>query len=321
MSALIDSMASLYETPWHGLGVVLQEEVTVEEMIKAASLDWEVKLGDAYFYSQDDKGQQVLVKNPRHKIMYRADRNFVLDIVGTRYKPYQNKDVLQFFHNYVEAGDMVLETAGSLDNGRMIWGLAKMNESFKVGSEDTIENYLLLANPHQYGKAMIVKYTPIRVVCNNTLTYAINTHSDDNILLAHIREFNDAMKTEVATRIGLAQEKMKEFEEECNLMADIALTQNSVTEILLKTFVDKQSEKPKDRVINIITDLYNGHAKGSSLSVAKNNGWALFNAVTEYFDWHAGRTVDTRIKNAWFGPNSVLKHKIKNDILEYGKAA
>ena len=73
---------------------------------------------------------------------------------------------------------MEMHTAGSLKGGQQVWALAKIKESFDVfGKEDTVESYLLFSNPHQYGKSIDIRFTPIRVVCNNTLTFSLNSHA------------------------------------------------------------------------------------------------------------------------------------------------
>jgi len=138
------SMAYTGELPWHGLGVKVDSNMSPKEMMQAANLDWTVEKEDVFFQLN---GQ--MVPAPKKKALIRTNDNAYLDIVSEDWIPVQNEEAFEFFSEYVKNGDMTMETAGSLKDGRIIWGLARIGESFSLfNGKDEVTNYLLLSNPH-----------------------------------------------------------------------------------------------------------------------------------------------------------------------------
>ena len=99
--------------------------------------------------------------------------NKYLSTVTAPWNPLQNAEAFKFFNDFVEAGDMTMETGGVLRDGQQVWALAKVGESFTLANGDKVEGYLLFSNPHQFGKSIDIRFVAIRVVCNNTLTFAL----------------------------------------------------------------------------------------------------------------------------------------------------
>ena len=159
------SMAYVGETPWHGLGVRLPDEVAPYQMMEAAGLDWAVEK-QALVTAE---GAAVTEK----EALVRTSDNKVLDIVGKNWNPVQNEEAFNFFNDFCATGGMSMHTAGSLKGGQVVWALAKVNDSFELFGGDKVESYLLFSNPHKFGQAIDVRFTPIRVVCNNTLTLSL----------------------------------------------------------------------------------------------------------------------------------------------------
>jgi len=182
MSHEVETMAYAGEVPWHGLGVPVNNDLTPEEMLKAANLDWEVKKVPME-YSFDDDG--TVLEVPNKFALVRATDGNLFDIVGPGWRPLQNEDAFELFNDFVKQGDMEMHTAGSLKDGQIVWALAKMNNTFEVSSGDAIEQYLLLVNPHKRGKAIEVMDTDIRVVCRNTMNFALKSHSTRRIKVNH----------------------------------------------------------------------------------------------------------------------------------------
>ena len=158
MAHLVETMAYAGETPWHGLGVRVSNDLTPVQMMDKAGLNWGVEKVDSFIRVGDQEiktGQQALI---------RTSDNKVLTNVGQDWNPVQNSEAFEFFSEYVLAGDMEMHTAGSLKGGRMVWALAKVKESFDILGGDQVDSYLLFSNPHEYGKSIDVRFTPIRVV-------------------------------------------------------------------------------------------------------------------------------------------------------------
>ena len=177
MSHEVETMAYAGELPWHGLGTEVSNELTPLQMMQKAGVDWEVE-------------QQKIVTETGIEIndkvaLVRTSDNTLLDVTGKDWKPVQNEEAFTFFSEFVAAGDMEMHTAGSLKEGRNVWALAKVKESFDVFGEDRVDSYLLFSNPHQYGKAVDVRFTPIRVVCHNTLSFSLEAASKNYVKVGH----------------------------------------------------------------------------------------------------------------------------------------
>ena len=161
---MVETMAYAGELPWHGLGTKVSENISVDDMMKEAGLDWEVQKVPAY---AELNGEKI---HSGHDMLIRTSDNTALDMVSGNWNPVQNIEAFEFFDDFVRSGDMQMHTAGSLKGGQIVWGLAKVNDSFELFGGDKVDSYLLFTNPHRFGQSIDVRFTPIRVVCNNTLT-------------------------------------------------------------------------------------------------------------------------------------------------------
>ena len=166
MAALVESMfSSGRQVPWHQLGVLVEDAPTSEEAIRLAGLDWKVEQKPIFLADGTEiKGSFANV---------RSSDNKPLGIVGERYKIVQNTDAFAFTDELLGEG-VKYETAGSLKEGRVIWLLAKMPESFDLLG-DKVDPYLVFTNTHDGSGAVKVCLTNVRVVCNNTLNIALNS--------------------------------------------------------------------------------------------------------------------------------------------------
>lgn len=164
MAANVETMFYVREKPWHGLGTCVEEAPTSADALRLAGLDWEVK----------QRNIQVCggAKIENFKANVRSSDGAVLGVVSDRYQIVQNAEAFSFTDELI-GGDVRYETAGSLQNGKKIWLLARMPVQKIVG--DDVEPYLCFSNTHDGSGSIRVCMTPIRVVCNNTLNLALNS--------------------------------------------------------------------------------------------------------------------------------------------------
>lgn len=165
MSACVETMFSVRETPWHGLGTIIKHSVNSAEALKLAGLDWNVIQSDII-------SQGTLEKIPGFKVNIRDTDQKILGVVSDKYKPVQNQEAFAFTDTLLGEG-VEYETAGSLSNGKRVWMLAKMEGRTVAGEK--IDPYLVFTNSHDGTGAIRVAVTPIRVVCQNTLNLALRT--------------------------------------------------------------------------------------------------------------------------------------------------
>ena len=180
MSANVETMFYTREKPWHGLGTQVMEAPTSAAALSLAGLDWRVIQKPLLTYDE--------IPVPGFKANLRDSDNQVLGVVTDRYKVVQNEDAFAFTDSLLGEG-VTYETAGSLQNGRRTWILAKLPQRYII-SGDEITPYLVFMNSHDGSGAIKAAMTPIRVVCMNTLNLALSTAkrtwSADQIGRAHV---------------------------------------------------------------------------------------------------------------------------------------
>lgn len=206
MSADVETMFSVREIPWHGLGTVVADAPSSEDALKLAGLDWEVVQSSIYTSRGILNG---------YKTNIRAIDGKVLGVVTDKYKIIQNKEAFAFTDELLGRG-VKYETAGALQGGKKVWILARLPEEY-ILAEEKICAYLVFSNTHDGSGAVKVAITPVRVVCNNTLNLALNTarrsfsmiHKGD--FANKVQEARDtlALTNQYMTELGREFEKMK----------------------------------------------------------------------------------------------------------------
>lgn len=316
MAHVVETMAYAGEVPWHGLGVSVSNDLTPQQMQQKAGLDWKVEKQDLVTASGAKvDGKQALV---------RTSDNKVLDVIGKGWNPVQNDEAFDFFSEYVLAGDMEMNTAGSLRDGNMVWALAKVKDSFTILGEDQVDSYLLFSNPHQYGKAIDIRFTPIRVVCNNTLTLSLGQEVAKSVSLNHRTQFNpDSVKE----TLGIASEKFQLYKETAEFLSTKRFTVESLVQYYNEVFPRTYQGK-KEITVKDFTDLSSNGQKAYEVmdtqpgaEFGQGTWWQALNSVTYLTDHQLGREADTRLTSAWFGANQSRKVKAVEKAVEYATAA
>ena len=306
-------MAYVGELPWHGLGTKVPADLTPEQFMTTAGLNWEV--------TKEDMVTASGVAIPGKQALVRSIDNKVLDVVGKGWNPVQNAEAFEFFDEYVRAGDMEMHTAGSLKGGEIVWALAKTKESFELFKGDVTDNYFLFTNPHKFGKSIDIRMTPIRVVCNNTLTLSLSKQSEQMVTVNHRTAFDpDAVKEQM----GIAREKMEQYKSMAEFLGSKRYTADNVIQYFNTVF----GAPAKEKVDNVIP-FTSRNAKLAMENIqtqpganfAEGSWWQAFNAVTYMTDHLQGRENDSRLQSAWYGRNRKVKLNALDKALEYAEAA
>lgn len=297
---------------WHGLGVAIPKGVSAREVGKAAGILWPVERTPVMF---EKKGQ--VETDLSHQVIYRGDTGSVLDITGKGYIPHQNEEVLEFFQEYVDAGSMFIDTAGSLQGGKYIWVQAKINEGFDLGGGDQVHGRVLLMNPHQYGKGMIGKVVMTRVVCWNTVQMALG-EGGRSVKIPHIKAFDKARRDEAKRNLGIAAERVDAFKADAKKLAKLRLDDEKALDLLVDVLKGKKDQplEQQGRTVTRVFELYKGAGLGATLKTAQDTGWGLLNALTQYIDHEYGRTADARVTNSWLGQGDIQKRGLMAALLQ-----
>ncbi len=295
-------MAYSGETPWHGLGKPVSNDLTPAQMLAEAGLDWEVKKYKA-FIEVDKKrhatGQFGLTRTDKEGKVH------LLSNISKDWNPVQNSEAFDFFNDFVSHGEMEMHTAGALKDGRIVWALAKVLESFTILGKDRTDAYLLFTNPHIYGWSTSVRMTGIRVVCNNTLDLSLSLKAKTQVAIAHHKKFN---ADEVKELLGIAKFKLASYKEAAEFLASKRYTPESMQEYFNEVF-PKAANAKRDKLTKQAAKAAEIVETQPGAEFAPGTWWNAFNAVTYLVDHEMGKSQDNRLSSAWYGSGAKLKKR------------
>ena len=299
-------------TPWHKLGTKTDGLMTSQEALKKAHLDWQVeKLPLRYV---DTNGLVSTV--PETYGVFRNDGEKYVPLtrngkaVGKVWKAWQNVDALSFIDELFQTHDGKIEVCGALGNGERVWVLARMPNNIVLDGVDTINQFLLISNCHDGTGSVVIMLTPIRVVCQNTLSMALQRGSDFIWRIRHTGK-KDTHLQKVLEIFAEANESFYAWGEQAAQLLDIEMSLDEAKEY----FIDTLQLKRNKETDNLATRGQGMLNKCVALLAGENNkvgdmegtAWAAYNAVTEYIDHHAtelrnGDKSIKRMESALFGP-------------------
>lgn len=301
------AMAYFGELPWHRLGTRLDAPATAKEVITAAGLDYSVELVPVTTMF----GEPIATR----KAVIREDTRQVLGVVGNGYMPIQNRACFDFLDSVVADGNLRYHTAGALGKGERIWLLAKLPNTIRIkNSNDVTEKYLLLSNSHDGTSALRVFFTPIRVVCANTLAAADRRSLGQGISIQHKGDLSSKV-TQARELLGIAHHFFDDFGHQANILASHYPSVNQLASYFKSLYPDPpQGERTRTQNIRQTLHRLFEEGKGHDLPQIRHTSWAALNAVTEYVDHHRptrGRTAhqraERRLQSQWFGSGARLK--------------
>lgn len=323
----VASMAYSGETPWHHLGKKVPGDLTPAQMCEASGTDWKVEKRQCSL-TLNGKASKIpaygLVRLPNGK---NVKEESILTILpsGKTWFEHQNEEAFEFFNEFVHAGDMDMETAGSLRDGKIVWALARVKESFYVGKKkDVVQSYLLFTNPHIFGQAIDVRFTPVRVVCNNTLTAALDAKSTQRVASSHRNPFDAAA---VKEKLGLASYKLNEYKERAQFLATKRYTPETMMEYFKEIFPANAS-RTKEGSTRKAKEFHKGASTAAAIidqqpgaDMSPGTWWNAFNAATFYTNHLAGKSDSTRVHSLWYGDAMKQNQRALNKAVEYANAA
>jgi phage/plasmid-like protein (TIGR03299 family) len=323
------NMAYVGAAPWHVLGTrMIVPPTSVAEAMQAGGIGRTVSL------------QQLRLEDGRLVERFATVRSdgTILGTVGPGYHVVQDAAAFSMIDPMLQAGMVTIETVGALRGGSRVWMLGRISVPDNVivaKSDDRVAKYLLIANGHDGTLAVHVSLTPIRVVCDNTLTLSIGSTRGSTIKILHTKSAADSvnaigetiMRADVqfgkaaelfralagvnvrnATQLRRyidavfpAPKKAPKVEsapaiDALALMADVSRA--AASESLMSECLEA-AQDDKRRIADQICELFE-HGKGNDMPGVKGTGWAAYNAVTEYITHHRGHNADNRLNNAWF---------------------
>jgi len=301
------------EVPWHKLGRYIdpQKKLTSEEAIVAAGLNWNVQSKPLYLADGTLAPSNAIV---------REDNNKILGVVSDKYTPLQNSEAFKFFDPFIDSGEAQFETAGSLRDGKRIWALAKINKDpLVIAGNDIVEKHILLSNSHDGTMAVRVGFTPIRVVCNNTLSMALQKGTSQLIRLKHTGNLHENLER-VGEIMNLANQQFEATADQYRFLANKTVSSADLERFVKLVFtgpkyelLEKEGLKVNQQIIAKIIPLFE-KGRGNDMREIKGTAWAAYNAVNEYLQYERGNNEDSRLDSMWFGDSATLNQKALNII-------
>ena len=284
------SFFSVQEKAWHGLGTIVQGYPNSREALQFAGLDFTVlKRPNTHVL---DSGETITSHSSFYT--YRPDTGAILgDRLGADYQVMQNRDAFAFFDSIVDGDGILYETAGALGQGERIFITAKLPDYIRVGKEDLMEKYLFLTTSHDGYGAITAAFTPIRIVCNNTLNAALR-NCTNAIRIRHTQSAESRLK-EAHKVMGMSNMLATELEEIFNQWTKVRITDADVQKLIqlamvpnkevLRNIQRGQLDELSTCFVNICDSVYE-YAMSSptqQTETAKGTLFGAYNAVTGYF--------------------------------------
>lgn len=325
------------QTPWHGYGVKLDENASIDEWRKAAGLDWEVVSAPIqYRLEQQFNGTLPIVPNdkvgtvdvPSRKALLRGDTFDLLSVVSNRYVVAQPSKVFEFFRKLMHQQGITMEVAGALKDGKRIWALGRIDDSFNLLGQDQIRPYVMMATSYDAAMATQAMLTSVRVVCNNTMTLAgayRDGESETRYSVPHNQEFD----IEAAHgKLGLDETAWLKYKAEMEKLARFQVSPDQALEFFYEVAGQgKEIVRNEDngevisfpepgRVVKQFVNAYK-NGPGADKPTAKSTAFGLLNAVTFYQDHLApASNPGNRFDSASFGSGNTRKQHALGKCLE-----
>lgn len=272
MAANVETMFYTREKPWHGLGTMVAEAPNSKDALRLAGLNWKVLQEPVYTENEElIQGYKANVRDTDRK---------VLGVVTDRYKVIQNEEAFAFTDTLLGEG-VRYETAGSLQEGRRVWMLARLPREFIIGGE-WISPYMVFSNTHDGSGAVKTALTPIRVVCNNTLNLALRT-AKRSWSMIHTGDISGKIE-EAKNTLLLADEYMTALGQEFENLRKIKLSEKQVLDYIkiLLPMEENYSLLQKRGVEKLRADMKMRYFDAPDLKDVGNNGYRFVNAVSDF---------------------------------------
>lgn len=293
--------------PWHRKGKPVRGLATASDCIREAGLDWGV--GKIPLRLDDTSGLPL----PGRMATVRTDlqpndHQRILGIVGEEYRPLQNWEAFGFFDTIVGQGAAIYETAGAIDNGKRIWLLAKLPTTIEPVKDDVVQPYLLLANSHDGSLMVHIKFTPIRVVCQNTLAMALVEKDGRRVAIRHDRALRRNLD-DAAALLGLVTSTVQKTQSAWKRMAERGLAEAEALRYFQSVFGGQPSEGQDRRITGLKqAALENFESRSNRDLGIQGTLWAAYNAATWSVDWSRNSSKD-RVDDLCLGEGAQMKER------------
>ena len=319
--------------PWHGLGQRLTADASLEVWTREAGLEYDIQARRVGYFPNANQetgelGEPTLI--PNLVSLIRSDTKAHLATASERYKIVQPKAVMEFFRDLTSQNKLKMECAGALRSGAIYWALARMDDAFNLSKDDVILPYVLLATSCDGSLATTASFTSVRVVCWNTLSYAMNERgaaANTRVRVPHNSVFDEQ---KVKTDMGLLDGSWQDFQKKAEQLAKVRVTQAEVTEFMVNLLTKNKRDQRDSTGLNAeeiderlkamptvikALDIYE-NGVGQQTKSAKGTAWGVTNAISRMYD-HETKAISqsSRLHSTWFGAGARMKKQAMTNAI------
>jgi phage/plasmid-like protein (TIGR03299 family) len=319
------SFFSVKEKAWHGLGQIIQDYPTSKEALIFAGLDYSVEKRKLFTYDTEnnngDADTDIIIPEievPNYYATIRTDTEEVLGVVGKDYQVVENVDAFSFFDSIVGGDGIQYETAGALGKGERIFITAKLPGYIKVGREDLIDQYLFLTTSHDGFGSITAAFTPVRIVCNNTLNAAFR-NCRNSIKIRHTASANERLE-QAHKVMGISYKLSEYLETTFNKWSEIRITDRQLRKLIQLAMVPNKEawqnlqtgeEHSFSSCYRNICDSVFEYAmcsESQQTKTTKGTVFGAYNAITGYFqNVRSYKNDEAKIKSTLFGGTAQIR--------------
>lgn len=323
------SMVYAGAVPWHGLGTVVPANISTVEALKLSRADFEVHTGPL----QTTDGVAVQARYTYRNVEHpngTVEKVILGHHVGMDWHPLQNKDAFAWFDPFLDAGEATIESAGVLRNGCRVWVLASLtcpdDATREVVDGDEVRRYILLSNGHDGRTSVHVGYTPIRVVCWNTLSQAIEHQGSKLLKLRHTAGIVPALGV-VRDTMRVVHQTFEATMEQYKVLASVSADDEVMKKYVRIVVSTENADKIWDGDVGVTDGLrvwgqvqpLIETAPGQNIKGVQGTLWAAYNGVTRWLGHTRGKTDEQRLETGWFGDGAKLNARALTVALELAK--
>jgi phage/plasmid-like protein (TIGR03299 family) len=283
------SFYSAREPAWHRLGTVTGEALTAEAALAAAHLDgWDVQKHPLTTTGPDGKALRVPGKfaTVRRNPDPDGPPFDTLGIVGSDYQVVQNEEAFDFLSGLVGDGEATFETAGALKGGSRVFVTMRLPKKVRIVGDDSLDLYVAVATGHDGEFAFHAFPTPVRIVCQNTLSIALYGAAR-SYKVRHDRGATPKL-AEARSILEVTLERGDTIGRAAREMLAQPMSERDFTALVERHFVPLP-EVPSGRAMVAMRqqrhDLWHLAHRAPTQEVGRGTRWGAFNAIAEWSEW------------------------------------
>lgn len=270
------------QAPWHGLGAEITEPMDIPAALRLARLaDWDLLKRPLYV---QDHIRKTWRKEPHVVSVYRQSDGVSVGAVGADYEIFSNEETFLGLGSALGQLGLPVITAGSLRGGSRTFMCFEHPETASLPNGDEIKGHLLISTSHDGSLALSAADVEIVVVCQNTLSAALNGRTSI-FRIKHTRNMRDSIE-EARKLLSDAQASRDAKLATANRLLGIRISNLQWVQFLADLLPLEPDADPKDRTVSrtlklrdTLNTVYMEHPTQQNKA---GTAWGALNAVSFY---------------------------------------